>query len=91
MAEYQWPPAGKRSLIDKRISRVDGPQKVTATVFFPAGKYVVSETIDLKANVQGEGTATGYVKATTPADREPIGWYCLESGKPGTWREIYPK
>jgi len=29
MAEYQWPPAGKRSLIGKRISRVDGPQKVT--------------------------------------------------------------
>ncbi len=29
MAEYQWPPAAKRSLIGKRISRVDGPQKVT--------------------------------------------------------------
>ena len=29
MAEYQWPPAEKRSLIGKRISRVDGPQKVT--------------------------------------------------------------
>jgi hypothetical protein len=27
------------------------------TVFFPAGKYVISETIDLKVNVQGEGTA----------------------------------
>jgi xanthine dehydrogenase YagR molybdenum-binding subunit len=29
MAEYQWPAAEKRSLIGKRISRVDGPQKVT--------------------------------------------------------------
>ncbi len=29
MAEYPWPPADKRSLIGKRISRVDGPQKVT--------------------------------------------------------------
>jgi xanthine dehydrogenase YagR molybdenum-binding subunit len=29
MAEYQWPSAEKRSLIGKRISRVDGPQKVT--------------------------------------------------------------
>ncbi len=29
MAEYQWPAADKRILIGKRISRVDGPQKVT--------------------------------------------------------------
>ncbi len=29
MADYQWPPAGKRSLIGKRISRIDGPAKVT--------------------------------------------------------------
>ena len=29
MAEYQWPAAEKRSLIGKRMSRVDGPQKVT--------------------------------------------------------------
>jgi xanthine dehydrogenase YagR molybdenum-binding subunit len=29
MAEYTWPPAEKRKLIGKRISRVDGPQKVT--------------------------------------------------------------
>lgn len=28
MAEYKWPEADKRSLIGKRISRVDGPQKV---------------------------------------------------------------
>jgi xanthine dehydrogenase YagR molybdenum-binding subunit len=39
MAEYQWPPADKRSLIGKRISRVDGPQKVTGR-----GKY----TYDVK-------------------------------------------
>jgi xanthine dehydrogenase YagR molybdenum-binding subunit len=29
MAEYKWPEADKRSLIGKRISRVDGPAKVT--------------------------------------------------------------
>ncbi len=29
MAEYKWPDADKRSLIGKRISRLDGPQKVS--------------------------------------------------------------
>ncbi|MBO0797743.1 MAG: xanthine dehydrogenase family protein molybdopterin-binding subunit [Blastocatellia bacterium] len=29
MADYKWPEAGKRSLIGKRISRVDGPDKVS--------------------------------------------------------------
>jgi xanthine dehydrogenase YagR molybdenum-binding subunit len=29
VAEYKWPDAGKRSLIGKRISRVDGPDKVS--------------------------------------------------------------
>src|SRR5947209_7836961 len=29
MAEYKWPEADKRSLIGKRISRVDGPLKVS--------------------------------------------------------------
>jgi xanthine dehydrogenase YagR molybdenum-binding subunit len=29
MADYKWPEANKRSLIGKRISRVDGPPKVT--------------------------------------------------------------
>ncbi len=29
MAEYKWPDADKRSLIGKRISRVDGPDKVS--------------------------------------------------------------
>ncbi len=29
MAEYKWPEEGKRSLIGKRISRVDGPLKVS--------------------------------------------------------------
>ncbi len=27
MADYHWPPADKRSLIGKRISRLDGPWK----------------------------------------------------------------
>ncbi len=29
MAEYKWPEAGKRTLIGKRISRIDGPDKVS--------------------------------------------------------------
>src|SRR5439155_1078545 len=29
MAEYNWPEASKRSLIGKRISRLDGPEKVS--------------------------------------------------------------
>src|ERR1041385_4202377 len=29
MAKYEWPEAEKRSLIGKRISRVDGPAKVS--------------------------------------------------------------
>ena len=29
MAEYKWPEAEKRTLIGKRISRVDGPDKVS--------------------------------------------------------------
>jgi len=29
MAEYKWPEADKRNLIGKRISRIDGPQKVS--------------------------------------------------------------
>ena len=29
MAEYKWPDADKRTLIGKRISRIDGPQKVS--------------------------------------------------------------
>ena len=29
MAEYKWPEEGKRSHIGKRISRIDGPDKVS--------------------------------------------------------------
>ena len=29
MAEYKWPEADKRTLIGKRISRIDGPHKVS--------------------------------------------------------------
>ncbi|HSQ20715.1 MAG TPA: xanthine dehydrogenase family protein molybdopterin-binding subunit, partial [Blastocatellia bacterium] len=29
MAEYKWPDADKRTFIGKRISRIDGPQKVS--------------------------------------------------------------
>jgi len=39
-------------------------------------------------NREGRWTPKGFVKATTPADREPLGWLCVESGKPGKWREF---
>jgi len=39
MPDYNWPEASKRSLIGKRISRLDGPEKVSG-----AAKY----TYDLK-------------------------------------------
>ena len=41
-------------------------------------------------NAEGRWTAGGFVKATTPGDQEPLGWSCVESGKPGTWRAVYP-
>jgi len=25
---------------------------------------------------------------TTPAEDEPYGWYCVESGKPGKWKAM---
>lgn len=40
-------------------------------------------------NREGTWTAQGFVKATTPAEHEPLGWLCAESGKPGVWREFY--
>ncbi|OQB85560.1 MAG: Pectate lyase superfamily protein [Planctomycetes bacterium ADurb.Bin126] len=39
-------------------------------------------------NADGQWTPHGFVKTATPADQEPIGWYCVESGKPGAWREV---
>jgi len=40
-------------------------------------------------NREGTWTPQGFVKSTTPADKEPFGWLCVESGKPGVWREVY--
>ena len=31
MPDYSWPEADRRSLIGKRISRLDGPSKVTGS------------------------------------------------------------
>jgi hypothetical protein len=41
-------------------------------------------------NPEGRWTPGGFVKASTPGDQEPLGWSCVESGKPGTWRAVYP-
>jgi len=46
-------------------------------------------TIVWNRNREGTWTPRGFVKSTTPADLEPLGWLCTESGKPGTWRELY--
>ena len=40
-------------------------------------------------NREGSWTPQRFVKSTTPADKEPLGWLCVESGKPGVWREVY--
>ena len=32
MADYKWPPADKRTLIGKRISRIDGPWKSSGRI-----------------------------------------------------------
>jgi hypothetical protein len=39
-------------------------------------------------NVEGTWGPQGYVKKTTPAAAEPYGWYCVESGDPGTWQPM---
>ena len=39
-------------------------------------------------NLEGHWTPKGYVKSDKPAEAEPIGWYCVESGKPGKWRGV---
>jgi len=46
-------------------------------------------TIVWNRNLEGAWTPQGFVKSTTPADKEPLGWLCVESGKPGVWREIH--
>jgi len=52
MADYHWPPADKRSLIGKRISRIDGPWKASGSAKYSFdinrpgmlyGKMVLSE------------------------------------------------
>jgi hypothetical protein len=40
-------------------------------------------------NREGTWTPQGFVKSTTPADQEPLGWLCVETGKPGIWREVH--
>jgi hypothetical protein len=40
-------------------------------------------------NREGNWTPQGFVKSVTHAARQPLGWLCVESGKPGTWREVY--
>src|ERR1700682_6735201 len=57
MADYHWPEAGKRSLIGKRISRLDGPWKASGRV-----KY--SYDVQLPGLLQGKMLCSPYAKAT---------------------------
>src|SRR5260370_6557914 len=57
MADYHWPEAGKRSLIGKRISRLDGPWKASGRV-----KY--SYDVQLPGLLQGKMLYSPYAKAT---------------------------
>jgi len=40
-------------------------------------------------NLEGHWTPDGYVRNPNPAEAEPYGWYCVESGRPGIWRPVY--
>jgi len=39
-------------------------------------------------NLEGHYTPEGYVKEKRAAEDEPYGWYCVETGRPGNWKEI---
>lgn len=57
MADYHWPEAGKRSLIGKRISRLDGPWKAS-------GRAKYSYDVQLPGLLQGKLLYSLYAKAT---------------------------
>ncbi|MCX7598733.1 MAG: hypothetical protein N2512_07660 [Armatimonadetes bacterium] len=40
-------------------------------------------------NLEGPWTSQGSVKYRRPAETEPFGWYCVESGQPGVWRPVH--
>jgi len=40
-------------------------------------------------NPEGHRTAKGFQKTKRRAEIEPIGWYCVKSGKPGIWLDVY--
>ncbi len=46
-------------------------------------------TIVWNRNLEGVSTPQGYVKATVSAEKQPLGWLCVDSGKPGVWREVF--
>jgi hypothetical protein len=55
---------------------------VPATGHWQRGQMVFNR------NAEGRWTPQGFVKTDVPGDRTPLGWYCIESGKPGVWREV---
>src|SRR3989449_8194948 len=57
MADYRWPEAGKRSLIGKRISRLDGPVKYSGRV-----KYTYD--VDRPNMLYGKMVLSPYAQAT---------------------------
>src|SRR2546425_753039 len=57
MADYRWPEAGKRSLIGKRISRLDGPVKSSGRV-----KYTYD--VDRPNMLYGKMVLSPYAQAT---------------------------
>src|SRR6266567_6470820 len=70
MAEYKWPEADKRTFIGKRISRIDGPQKVS-------GRAKYSFDINRPGMLFGKIVRSPYAHAkvksidTTAAERMP--------------------
>src|SRR5271169_57848 len=70
MADYHWPPADKRSLIGKRISRIDGPWKAS-------GRAKYSFDVNRPGMLYGKMLFSPYAHAvvvkldTTEAERMP--------------------
>jgi CO/xanthine dehydrogenase Mo-binding subunit len=89
MAEYKWPEESKRKFIGKRISRIDGPDKVSGRAKYTFdinrpgmlfGKvlrspYAHAKIVSIDTSAAREH-ARGEGSADHPGsgDRDPVGW-----------------
>ncbi|HIL70409.1 MAG TPA: hypothetical protein EYG38_11245, partial [Verrucomicrobia bacterium] len=78
MADAKWPKAGDRSLIGKRISRLDGPEKVTGSAQYA---YDVNLPGLLYAKLVTSAHAKGKIIAIDLSDAES------SSGVKAVWKD----